>query len=392
LNESIREKLSNVIDIPENISDPEELLKQKITIIKGIDEKIALSLKNILKISTVEGLAIRTISNEEYRMLKFLGIDMFDLNIWQFVSKVIAENKIEEYLQTNKISIVGLNYAGKTAISKIMKKKLNIDLFINDVPTIGAEYSVFNKLGLEYLIVDMGGQNLYRKQYIQDAEKYFFNISLLIYVVDVQDSERFEESINFFKDIIKTLKLLKEKPEVMILINKVDPDIRNDKKILSSINFLKYKFKNILEEQEFLNYEIKPYSIFNALGNNKTIIKEIREFASRTPSKESDNKDFEKKYEKILNMFIELSSKIEERLSKIEEKIDENTKWIEGNKKKIEENLLAINKNVNLTQLQSDDQKAPQTVESLNVKINQELKKLIKGPKKEKLFQIFDEV
>ncbi len=379
MNDDVKEKLSPIIDIPDHIKSPEELLRQDLTIIKGISKELAAKLKNVLKISTIEGLATRTLTEEEFRMLKFLGIDTFDLNVWLFVSKVIAENKIEKYLGPQKISIVGLNYAGKTAIWRIMKRKLNLDAFIEDKPTMGAEYDTFNKAGLQYSIVDMGGQNIYRKQYIQEAQKYFFNVLLLIYVIDVQDPDRFDESLNYFKDIIKVLKVLKEDPEILILINKVDPDIKNNEDIKKSISFLKFKLEDFLKEQEKLfKYEIQTFSIYESLGDNRTIISEIRNFATRGASKKVIHK-FEEKYEKILNMFLEIRDEIDGRLSNIE-------KDIMNNRIRIEELQKSLDATIEVKPGPIDEGAQTMKIKSLQHTINEEIKTMIKNKEKAKTF------
>jgi len=45
---------------------------------------------------------------------------------------------------------------------------------------------------------DFGGQIDHREEYLKEPEKYFFGINLVIYVIDIQDTERYDESIEYF--------------------------------------------------------------------------------------------------------------------------------------------------------------------------------------------------
>ncbi len=388
MNESILEKISNVIEIPDHLGTLKEIINQDLIIIKGINEKKASILKNILKISTIGEFAEKEITDDNYQMLISLGIDLYDLNIWLFISKVINENKIEQFLGPQKVSIVGLNYAGKTAISKIMKQKLNLDVFINDTPTMGVKYEMLrhqtlNKMGLHYVIVDMGGQNQFRKEYIQSAEKYFVNISLLIFVIDVQDPEHFNDAIEYFKDVLKILDLLKENPEILVIINKVDPDIKNKKEIKDSINLLRHRINKLFKDHgKNFKYEINEYSIFDSLGDSQTIINEIRNFADRDSSKQPIERSFNQSYGKILDMFLELRTELGEMLFNIESKVEDHGKMIEYHGKLIEDIKKSSIPAANIRPLKTDINIPPQNIKSLSETINEELKKLIKRRKR----------
>ena len=231
LDKSMRDRLSNFIDIPKRVGTLNEISKQDLIHVKGIDVKIATTLKNILHVVTIEELARKEVNEEEYLMLKSLGISEFDLNIWTFFSKMIIEAKISKYLGPSKTLIVGLDNAGKTAILNSLQNKLNVNTFYKLTPTVGVNHEIIQRYGMKHVLLDMGGQEAYRKQYIQKAEDYFLKVEFLMYVIDVQDPKRFDEALKYLQEVIKTVELLNEKPEFLIIIHKVDPDISDFKEI-----------------------------------------------------------------------------------------------------------------------------------------------------------------
>ncbi len=334
LDKSMREKLSNFIDIPARVGTLNEISKLDLIHVKGIDVKIATTLKNVLHVMTIEEMARREVNDSEYLMLKSLGISEFDLNIWSFFSKMISEAKISKYLGPSKTLIVGLDNAGKTAILNAIQNKLNVNIFSKLAPTVGANREIIERYGMQHVILDMGGQEAYRKQYIQNAESYFLKVEFLMYVIDVQDPKRFDESLKYLQDVIKTVELLKEEPEFLIVIHKVDPDISDFKEIQDSINYLGDKVIEIFKDKDFV-FDITTFSIFNFIGDNKAVVKEIREFITSgviSPDVEHKHKEeviLQSSMERILNIVINLSSTVEQRLSNLEMGMQDFRNWME---------------------------------------------------------------
>ncbi|MFX0134429.1 MAG: ADP-ribosylation factor-like protein [Candidatus Hodarchaeota archaeon] len=334
LDKSIRDRLSNFIDIPKRVGTLNEIAKLDLIHIKGIDTKIATTLKNVLHIMTIEELARKEVNEDEFLMLKSLGISEFDLNIWTFFSKMIIEAKVSKYLGPSKTLIVGLDNAGKTAILNSIQNKLNVNIFYKLTPTVGVNREIIQRYGMEHVILDMGGQEIYRKQYIQRAEEYFLKVEFLIYVIDVQDPTRFDEALKYLQDVIKTVELLNERPEFLIIIHKVDPDISDFEEIQNSIKILTDKVNEIFRDKKF-DFDITTFSIFNLIGDNKTVIKEIRDFLTSG----AISPDVEHKYredvllkssmERILNIIINLSSTVEQRLSNLEVGMKDFRNWME---------------------------------------------------------------
>jgi len=319
--------LRDALIIPRKIETLKAILDLDLTHIRGIDFETATVLRKVLKAHTIRDLSKSKINEEQFLMLKLLGISPSDLNIWLFISKTLKKGKIEEIFGPKKISLVGLDNAGKTAILHVLQNKLNVDIFSKLKPTFGVNREIVEKFGFTYNILDMGGQARYRSDYIQNAERYFIKIGLLIFVIDVQDSDRYEEALDYFNEILRILELLKENPEILIMIHKVDPDIKDNEELIESIQFLEAKIKEIFQDRDF-QYEIVHYSIFNALSDNKTVVTNIRDFLSTSSDKYQELKDFvTDSLERMMNIVITLSSSIEQRFSKIEAQIGYLREW-----------------------------------------------------------------
>ena len=49
-------------------------------------------------------------------------------------------------------------------------------------------------LGFEVANWDLGGQDQYRKSYLENRERFFTDIQSLFYVIDATDADRFDEA------------------------------------------------------------------------------------------------------------------------------------------------------------------------------------------------------
>ncbi|NHI91611.1 MAG: hypothetical protein EAX96_03840 [Candidatus Lokiarchaeota archaeon] len=325
----ILEKLNNFISIPDNITRIPDLLNLNLTYIRGISINLAEKLKKILRVSTIGELGNKFISKEELNILKALGIKPYQISNWVFIAKMIKEAKFDDFLGLQKISILGLDNAGKTALLNVLQGNTNLELIRNLSPTLGANRIVFTKLDTEYHIWDMGGQEKYRLDYIKNAEKYFINVCLAIYVIDIQDPNKYDKSLTYLKDILRVFGILNERPEFLIILSKVDPDIRNSSEIKANIDSLKIMINEVFKDEKF-SHETIIYSVYNWIGASKGIYKEVKDFLTITPKEERQTVQFlSLTVEKILKMIIELSASLEKRLINLEESIQDLQNWIQ---------------------------------------------------------------
>jgi len=132
-----------------------------------------------------------------------------------------------------KIIYAGLDRAGKTSFLLAVKKKYSE--IIKTLPTKGVERSeekIFDEQNSQMSIWDLGGQKKYREKYLEQSKYYLYNVDLLFYIIDVQDSvKRINESIDLFIGIVKSLKELDEFPPIVVCLHKYDPDLKKSEKI-----------------------------------------------------------------------------------------------------------------------------------------------------------------
>ncbi len=377
LEQELLDRLQDALEIPRKVTTLKELLNLDPTHIKGVGFEDAAVLRKVLKVHTINDLAKVNINEEQFLMLKLLGISPSDLNIWLFVSKMLQKGKIEETFGPKKISLVGLDNAGKTAILHVLENKLNIDIFSKLRPTVGVNRGIIEKFGFTYTVLDMGGQERYRTDYIKNPEKYFVKIGLLIFVLDVQDPDRYDEAINYFKEILTILELLKENPEILIMLHKVDPDIKDQ--LTKSINYLETTINDLLKGKEF-QHEIIEYSIFNSLSDNKTVVTNIRDFLNTSSDSYQELKDYVTELVgRMMNIVITLTTSIEARFQNLEGSIKSIREWTSYQKPA----TLEATPEVPLDETISNEFKKLQNVESMKQSLRNELKSILKLRKME---------
>ncbi|MHA2000210.1 MAG: ADP-ribosylation factor-like protein [Promethearchaeota archaeon] len=168
---------------------------------------------------------------------------------------------IEENL-AKKIIFTGLDNGGKSSI--ILALKREIAKIATLTPTKMVERSSFDFLDYTIVKHDLGGQKKYLINYLQQPGKYFADTAVMIYVVDVQDFVRVEESISYFKDVLDTFHILQlnPKPIIYVFFHKAerillegDPEtetflegegrrlVKNTKKSLKEINGGRYELE-----------------------------------------------------------------------------------------------------------------------------------------------------
>jgi len=134
-----------------------------------------------------------------------------------------------------KVIISGLDNAGKTSILTALDKKYD---FQKDIVQL--------KPTIRVVFWDMGGQEQYREIYMKYQDVYFDATDLLIYVIDIQDPERFENSLEYLNAILSFFMDAKMDVPIIITFHKFDPDLRGNTEILENIEKLR--------EQILMNY------------------------------------------------------------------------------------------------------------------------------------------
>ncbi len=163
-----------------------------------------------------------------------------------------------------KVIISGLDNAGKTSILTALDKKYDFQKDIVQLkPTIRVEYHKMNFLRSNTIFWDMGGQTAYRDIYINYQDVYFDATDLLIYVIDIQDPERFENSLEYLDAILTFFTKSKMDVPLIISFHKFDPDLRGNDKILQDIDELRTKILDNYSNFKILFQQTSIYDIIS---------------------------------------------------------------------------------------------------------------------------------
>jgi GTPase SAR1 family protein len=238
-----------------------------------------------------------------------------------------AWNKRTDYIskKDTKVITIGLDNAGKTAILSSLGGKLGIDTLAKLQPTKKIERKKVDTNGLELYIWDFGGQADYRKAYLESPEKFFLRTDLLIYVIDMQDENRYKESFAYFNEILAIMDRLGETPYILCFLHKADPDLIEDPDFQISIEFVKEEMKKILTPFQF-EYDMYVTSIYNFFSSEPKFshfIKDVlRDHQSLSDPMLEKVTGISKILETTLNTVLSLANSVGNQISVIEERLN----------------------------------------------------------------------
>jgi GTPase SAR1 family protein len=162
-----------------------------------------------------------------------------------------------------RIILIGLDNGGKTSILTSLRGFKNLSAFTSLKPTRGEDWKHFEALNTKYIIYDLGGQKSFRDEYFSNFQRYLIGTKKIIYVIDVQDVNRYSEALAYLDRVIKSIDL-EMGIEFSIFLHKYDPDIEfnqdlNDNVIDDLIRGIKEK---IPPEFEYSIYKTSIYALF----------------------------------------------------------------------------------------------------------------------------------
>lgn len=233
-------KILSLVNLTTLPKDLQKLLDEPISVIKGIDAEIFEALnqqgfkrvRDLIQIKKIEKLQ---------KIVDSLTIDKL-VTAARIIDNII-QSKAEEIRK--KVLIAGIDAAGKTTIiNTLMDPKYQPG---DEKPTKDINYQTWNLFGFNVNIWDLGGQLIYRSEYLTDAnsERHFGFTDLFIYVIDIQAPKRYQEAYDYIKRISEIYNLLDEHPFCLILIHKSDPEL-NPKEIQKRTNDITEHIKKIL--------------------------------------------------------------------------------------------------------------------------------------------------
>jgi len=245
------------------------------------------------------------------------------------ISSLIASIKQEKDgidASGQKVLVCGLDAAGKTSLLSKFGGRLGISDMIKTHPTKGVVRMKFGTSNLNLYIWDLGGQEEYRERYLNNPEQYFVQLDLLMFVIDVQDPDRFDESLQYFDKIIDSIILLEEQPYILIFFHKYDPDLKNDPKILLNLELLKDNINELVKSKKIeLDIEIYLTSIYSLISREPQFAKYVKNLMSTSHSLTDPTvrkvEGLGKTLEETLNAVIRLSESLSMQLNDIDNRL-----------------------------------------------------------------------
>jgi small GTP-binding protein len=170
----------------------------------------------------------------------------------------------------SKIVIIGLDNSGKTSILINLKENSNLMSYFSLKPTKGLAIESFENEEQNFVCWDLGGQKQYRDQYLKDFDKYLKETEKIIFVIDVQDIDRYKLALGYLKKIVEILKTKEPHLEFWIFLHKFDPNITKQKNFEDIENIvetsLASKIRDLMPSN--LRYNIYKTSIYTIFEKN----------------------------------------------------------------------------------------------------------------------------
>ncbi len=163
-----------------------------------------------------------------------------------------------------KVIISGLDNAGKTSILTALDKKYDFrDEILELKPTIKVKYQRTRFLNMPAVFWDMGGQEKYRDLYLSDSDIYFSDTNLFVYVIDIQDRERFEDSLGYLESVMQYFIKNDIGVPIIITFHKYDPEVRSYEEINEDIIVLKERIKETYPSFNILFQQTSIYDVIS---------------------------------------------------------------------------------------------------------------------------------
>ncbi len=149
-----------------------------------------------------------------------------------------------------KLILIGLDNAGKSTILLTMRQQIGPHIFRDLQPTKGLATEKVETEDMIYHVWDFGGQEAYRQKYIERKD-YFEDTDTCIFVIDIQDNNRFDLALDYLKQILEIFKDLGENPDFSVFFHKFDPELVDSKEYQQKSSELRKKIRDIFKFHSF---------------------------------------------------------------------------------------------------------------------------------------------
>jgi DNA-binding transcriptional ArsR family regulator len=193
-------------------------------------------------------------------------------------SKVISSDTNS---RTPQILLMGLDKSGKTSILLSFLGHKNLMPFIssNLKATRGQKHmvEVMNGLKLKirnqpnFVFYEYGGQIVYRQEFKKKSDEILRNWDKIIYVIDIQDEKRYQESIEFLEEIMSVLDQIYPQFDLDVFLHKFDPGIEKNEPSKYSLQTLNAKIISKIRSSGKIRCVIYKSSIFTVFQKSPII-------------------------------------------------------------------------------------------------------------------------
>jgi uncharacterized Zn finger protein (UPF0148 family) len=168
----------------------------------------------------------------------------------------------------HKILIAGLKEAGKTAIKKIFFLKQKTVDVKNLKATINYERMAIKVSGTPITVVDLGGQKIFIKRFLDKFSPFIFNgVRILLFVIDVSEKTAMNNALQYFRSCLDKIEEFSPETDIYVFLHKNDL-IKNIPNYESINNQLKeqFQFVSTIRIKFFTTSIFEPSTVINAFG------------------------------------------------------------------------------------------------------------------------------
>jgi GTPase SAR1 family protein len=326
---AILEHLKNLLvesDLPQKIKDIQNLTIYHFRDLTTNESEL---ISEVFKVKTIKDLAKVSYDQvmQNMTLLRKGKITKKKLEMIISAARFIVEAADYKPTDEKKVVLAGLANAGKSAMLKVIKRELigAVEELSLLKPTLGLQRNEIEIKGQKFNVFELGGQEVYRKAYIETPGRFFLGTDIIIYLIDMQDERSQPESLDYFQNILNVVKYLQESPEFIVLLHKCDPDLLDNPRFLEGIDNMERRVTELFQSGQYdFRFEIQTSSIFNSLAPTPNFSKMMRGLFNKGLL------DEKKKIEAIgdlvtsvVDLILGIEKTVDERLKAVEQQIQQ---------------------------------------------------------------------
>ncbi|MHA1266106.1 MAG: ADP-ribosylation factor-like protein [Candidatus Helarchaeota archaeon] len=317
-------KIQNLLKLNVPFSNLNEILALPTSNIKGISPEKAELLEQFFQIETIEDLALKELDEKGIEILLKNNITREDWANWKQAAKLIYEAPVGTLARelVKKVLVIGLDNAGKTSVINILQRDLGLDTLMNIKPTRGILREIVELQSLKMSLWDLSGQKQYREQFtIEEKNIIFDEVDIVLFVIDIQDSNRFQDVFEYLENVLNIITKFKEQPSIIILFHKADPDFIDTPEFRENYVGLRSVIDILLEKANLTgHFDYYVTSIYNALPKAQGFRESVKSTVSQLKEigQSAIPANLLNTMTNIFDLVVKLSSIIEDRMNYLE--------------------------------------------------------------------------